>query len=145
MRASDSKLSMQWVMGEAPTLILPASLSVLAGAETVSAPGGAGHALQFRDHVLLKKDFKVWASRGWSYAAAGAVAVPGMRVCLMDACLVPVMKLNTRQHKLGKLMQLSKALWLCVRHQPPPLLVPARCVVAPAAAAAGLSHYTFHF
>ena len=30
-----------------------------AGAATVSAPGGAGHALQFRDHVLLKKDFKV--------------------------------------------------------------------------------------
>jgi hypothetical protein len=29
------------------------------GAGTVSAPGGAGHALQFRDHVLLKKDFKV--------------------------------------------------------------------------------------
>ena len=25
----------------------------------VSAPGGAGHALLFRDHALVKKDFKV--------------------------------------------------------------------------------------
>jgi len=25
----------------------------------VSKPGGAGHALLFRNHVLLKKDFKV--------------------------------------------------------------------------------------
>jgi hypothetical protein len=26
---------------------------------TVSSPGGAGHALLFRDHVVMKKDFKV--------------------------------------------------------------------------------------
>ncbi len=30
---------------------------------TVSAPGGAGHALLFRDHVLLKQDFKVRCCR----------------------------------------------------------------------------------
>lgn len=35
------------------------SLCLLATGVTVSAPGGAGHALLFRDHVLLKKDFKV--------------------------------------------------------------------------------------
>jgi hypothetical protein len=60
MRARDSKLSMHCEMVAHLTSCMSVFVSVLAGAETVSAPGGAGHALQFRDHVLLKKDFKVW-------------------------------------------------------------------------------------
>lgn len=43
-----------------PACMHPVSVPAT-GAPTVSAPGGAGHALQFRDHVLLKKDFKVRA------------------------------------------------------------------------------------
>jgi hypothetical protein len=34
-------------------------LVMLRAGVTVSSPGGAGHALLFRDHVVLKKDFKV--------------------------------------------------------------------------------------
>jgi hypothetical protein len=36
-----------------------ALLGMLRAGVTVSSPGGAGHALLFRDHVVLKKDFKV--------------------------------------------------------------------------------------
>jgi hypothetical protein len=34
-------------------------LVMLRAGVTVSSPGGAGHALLFRDHVVMKKDFKV--------------------------------------------------------------------------------------
>lgn len=55
-------------------LLLLALTSTLAGfiavrGVTVSAPGGAGHALMFRDHVVLKKDFKDFPTTAMTFEA----------------------------------------------------------------------------
>lgn len=57
------------------------SLTRAGDATTVSGPGGAGHALQFRDHVLLKKDFKV----GW--LCGGIVLCVRVDALVPHACL----------------------------------------------------------
>ncbi len=44
-----------------PFLLVALSAGALA---QVSRPGAAGHALLFRNHIILKKDFKVWSSPG---------------------------------------------------------------------------------
>jgi hypothetical protein len=48
------------VSGVSKRVLMAIALFVMPRAGvTVSSPGGAGHALLFRDHVVLKKDFKV--------------------------------------------------------------------------------------
>lgn len=48
-----------------PCLLLGwwSAAEVTAAGSQVSKPGGAGHALLFRNHVILKKDFKVSKSQ----------------------------------------------------------------------------------
>ncbi|WIA11894.1 hypothetical protein OEZ85_011978 [Tetradesmus obliquus] len=48
--------------------LLLACLGAAAGV-TVSSPGGAGHALLFRDHVVLKKDFKDFPTTAMTFEA----------------------------------------------------------------------------
>ena len=48
----------------------PLPLSGEASSSSVASPGTAGHALLFRDHVVLKKDFKARAAATRCAAAA---------------------------------------------------------------------------